>query len=56
MLEYYRLGIHSFLLRGFENPHDTVEIGRELIPRIKAGALGIDRLPKPPSSDAVAQH
>ena len=39
VLEYYRLGIHSFLLRGFENPHDTVAIGRELIPRIKAGAL-----------------
>ena len=44
VLEYYRLGIHSFLLRGFENPHDTVAIGRELIPRIKAGALEIDRL------------
>ena len=43
VLEYYRLGIHSFLLRGFENPHDTVAIGRELIPRIKAGALDIDR-------------
>jgi len=44
VLEYYRLGIHSFLLRGFENPHDTVAIGRELIPRIKAGAIEIDRL------------
>lgn len=44
VLEYYRLGIDSFLLRGFENPHDTVAIGRELIPRIKAGALEIDRL------------
>ena len=43
VLEYYRLGIHSFLLRGFENPHDTVAIGRELIPRIKAGAEQIDR-------------
>ena len=43
VLEYYRLGIHSFLLRGFENPQDTVAIGRELIPRIKAGAEQIDR-------------
>ena len=43
VLEYYRLGIHSFLLRGFENPHDTMAIGRDLIPLIKAGALAIDR-------------
>jgi alkanesulfonate monooxygenase len=43
VLEYYRLGIHSFLLRGFENPHDTVAIGRDLIPLIKAGAAQIDR-------------
>jgi alkanesulfonate monooxygenase len=43
VLRYYRLGIHSFLLRGFENPHDTVAIGRDLIPLIRAGALEIDR-------------
>jgi alkanesulfonate monooxygenase len=43
VLKYYRLGIHSFLLRGFENPNDTVAIGRDLIPLIKAGALAIDR-------------
>ena len=43
VLEYYRLGIHSFLLRGFENPHDTMAIGRDLIPSIKAGALEIDQ-------------
>lgn len=43
VLEYYRLGIHSFLLRGFENPHDTMTIGRDLIPLIKEGALAIDR-------------
>jgi alkanesulfonate monooxygenase len=43
VLEYYRLGIHSFLLRGFENPQDTVAIGRDLIPLIKQGALAIDQ-------------
>ena len=43
VLEYYRLGIHSFLLRGFENPQDTVAIGRDLIPLIKAGAEAIDQ-------------
>src|SRR3954464_8593163 len=43
VLQYYRLGIHSFLLRGFENPQDTVAIGRDLIPLIKQGALAIDQ-------------
>jgi alkanesulfonate monooxygenase len=43
VLKYYRLGIHSFLLRGFENPHDTIAIGRDLAPLIRAGAAQIDR-------------
>ena len=44
ILEYYRLGVSSFLIRGFDPFNDTVEFGRELIPRIKAGAIEIDRL------------
>ncbi len=44
ILEYYKLGVDSFLIRGFDPFNDTVEFGRELIPRIKAGALEIDRL------------
>jgi alkanesulfonate monooxygenase len=44
LLRYYRLGISSFLIRGFDPQNDTVEFGRELIPRIKAGATAIDRL------------
>jgi len=44
ILEYYKLGIASVLIRGFDPFNDTVEFGRELIPRIKAGALDIDRL------------
>jgi alkanesulfonate monooxygenase len=44
ILKYYRLGIGSFLIRGFDPFNDTVEFGRELIPRIKAGAAEIDRL------------
>src|SRR5580704_17015067 len=43
VLQYYRLGIHSFLLRGFENPQDTIAIGRDLIPLIRAGAVEIDQ-------------
>ena len=44
ILKYYRLGVDSFLIRGFDHFNDTVEFGRELIPRIKAGAGEIDRL------------
>ncbi len=44
ILKYYRLGVDSFLIRGFDPFNDTVEFGRELIPRIKAGAIAIDGL------------
>lgn len=43
MLKYYRLGIDSFLIRGFDPLNDTTEFGKELIPMLKAGALEIDR-------------
>ena len=43
MLAYYGLGVDSFLIRGFDPLNDTVEFGRELIPRLKAGACEIDR-------------
>jgi hypothetical protein len=41
ILDYYRLGITSFLIRGFDPLADTTDFGRELIPRIKAGAIKI---------------
>lgn len=44
VLQYYRLGVGSFLIRGFDPFNDIVEFGRDLIPRIKAGAAEIDRL------------
>ena len=43
ILKYYRLGVASFLIRGFDPYNDTIEFGRELIPRIRAGAAEIDR-------------
>jgi len=43
ILRYYRLGVDSFLMRGFDPLNDAVEFGHELIPRIKSGALEIDR-------------
>ena len=44
ILEYYKLGVGSVLIRGFDPMNDTVDFGRELIPRIKAGAAELDRL------------
>ncbi len=43
MLKYYELGITSFLIRGFDPVADVTEYGRELIPRLKEGALARDR-------------
>jgi alkanesulfonate monooxygenase len=43
LLEYYKIGIHSFLIRGFDPFEDTVDFGRELIPRLRAGAEELDR-------------
>jgi len=42
ILKYYLLGVDSFLIRGFDPLNDAIEFGRELIPRIKAGAIDID--------------
>jgi alkanesulfonate monooxygenase len=42
ILGYYCVGVASFLIRGFDPVADTTEFGRELIPRIKAGAIEID--------------
>jgi alkanesulfonate monooxygenase len=44
ILEYYKLGVGSVLIRGFDPFNDTVEFGHELIPQIKSGAAEIDRM------------
>lgn len=43
LLEYYKLGVHSFLVRGFDPFEDTIDFGRELIPRLRAGAVDLDQ-------------
>ena len=43
LLEYYKLGVRSFLIRGFDPFEDTIDFGRELIPRLRAGAEELDR-------------
>ena len=42
IVEYYKIGIESILIRGFDPFEDTIAFGRELIPRIKAGVELID--------------
>lgn len=34
-LEYYKLGVSTFLFRGFDQLRDAVEYGQELLPRIR---------------------
>ena len=41
-LRFYKLGVESVLIRGFDPYNDTIDYGRELIPRLKAGALEIE--------------
>lgn len=36
MLDYYDLGITTFLIRGFDPLEDAITYGRDLIPRVKA--------------------
>lgn len=36
LLDYYRLGISTFLIRGFEPIIDAYEYGRDLLPRVHA--------------------
>ncbi|GBR16699.1 LLM class flavin-dependent oxidoreductase [Gluconobacter frateurii] len=36
LLQYYRLGIETFLIRGFDPLTDAVRYGRDLIPRVRA--------------------
>ncbi|GBR02856.1 LLM class flavin-dependent oxidoreductase [Acetobacter oeni] len=36
LLDYYRIGISTFLIRGFDPLPDAYEYGRDLIPRVRA--------------------
>ncbi|MBV9653301.1 MAG: LLM class flavin-dependent oxidoreductase [Acetobacteraceae bacterium] len=36
MMDYWKLGISTFLIRGFDPLPDAIEYGRELIPRVRA--------------------
>jgi alkanesulfonate monooxygenase len=36
LLDYYDLGVTTFLIRGFDPLEDAVQYGRDLIPRVRA--------------------
>jgi alkanesulfonate monooxygenase len=42
MLDYYDLGITTFLIRGFDPLEDAFHYGRDLIPRVRALAAERD--------------
>jgi len=43
MLDYYDLGISTFLIRGFDPLVDAIQYGRELLPRVRALVAGRER-------------
>jgi alkanesulfonate monooxygenase len=42
MLDYYKLGISTFLIRGFDPLVDAIQYGRELIPRVRGLVAAYD--------------
>lgn len=47
LLKYYELGIHSFLLRGFDPLIDAIDYGRELLPLIRSKVAEFDKARQP---------
>lgn len=43
LLDYYDLGVSTFLIRGFDPLGDVIDYGRELIPRVRALVAERDR-------------
>jgi len=44
--EYYKLGINSVLIRGFDPLNDVIEYGKELLPSIRYKTAELDKLNK----------
>jgi alkanesulfonate monooxygenase len=44
LLEYYRLGATSLLIRGYDPRPDAVQYGEELIPRVRELVVAYDAL------------
>ena len=44
LLDYYDLGVTTFLIRGFDPLEDAIDYGRELIPRVRSAVAARDAL------------
>ncbi|AFQ50754.1 LLM class flavin-dependent oxidoreductase [Burkholderia cepacia] len=42
LLDYYDLGVTTFLIRGFDPLEDAIDFGRELIPRVRSAVAARD--------------
>ncbi|MBN3830045.1 LLM class flavin-dependent oxidoreductase, partial [Burkholderia sp. Ac-20384] len=42
LLDYYDLGVTTFLIRGFDPLEDAIDYGRELIPRVRSAVAARD--------------
>jgi alkanesulfonate monooxygenase len=47
LLDYYDLGVTTFLIRGFDPLEDAIEYGRELIPLVREQAAQRERAAQP---------
>ena len=43
LLAYHKVGADAFIIRGFDPMQDTIDWGKELIPRVRDGAAAISR-------------
>jgi alkanesulfonate monooxygenase len=50
LLEYWNLGVHNFLIRGFDQLADVQDWGEHLLPALRAG---IDQRQRDPAEDTV---
>jgi alkanesulfonate monooxygenase len=54
LLDYYDIGVTTFLIRGFDPYNDAIDFGRELIPRVRQEVLRRESLPDAGSHAARA--
>ncbi len=52
LLEYYRLGVRGFLLRGYDIMEDAALLGRAVLPLLRRRVAEIDAAAAPPAQPA----
>jgi alkanesulfonate monooxygenase len=53
LIEYYKLGVTTFLIRGFDPIHDALQYGRELIPLVRARVAELESQAQATASSAA---